>query len=70
MLRLKDFIARHGADEGKWKDDLGIDITPATEYAYRVTLLEKRASREFILKYALRQGAGAEAGDLVGRLLM
>lgn len=69
MLRLKDFISQHGPDENKWRDDLEIDITPATEYAHRITLLESRASREFILKYALQQGAGTQASELVRRLL-
>jgi hypothetical protein len=69
MLRLKEFIATHGADENKWKDNLDIDVTPATEYAHRITLLQKRSSRDFILNYALRQGAGADASDLIKRLV-
>ena len=69
MLRLKDFIAEHGSDENQWKDDLDIDVTPATLYAHNVTLLQKRASKDFILNYSLKQGAGAEASDLIKRLI-
>ena len=69
MLRLKDFIAQHGSNENVWKDNLDIDVTPATEYAHRVTQLQKRASKDFILNYSLKQGAGAEASDLVKRLI-
>ena len=68
MLRLKDFIAAHGADENAWKDDLDVDVTPATEYAHRITLLRTRQAREYILNYALKQGAGAEASQLIRRL--
>ena len=69
MLRLKEFIAQHGSDENAWRDDLDVDVTPATEYAHRVTQLQKRGSKDFILNYALKQGAGAEASNLIKRLL-
>ena len=69
MLRLKEFIRTHGSDENAWKDNLDIDITPATEYAHRITQLRKRASKDFILNYALKQGAGSEASDLIKRLV-
>ena len=69
MLSLKNFIAQHGSDETAWQNNTDIDTSPATEYAQRVTQLQKRASRDFILNYALKQGAGAEATDLIKRLL-
>ena len=69
MLRLKDFIADHGSDESAWKADDVVDRTPVTEYVERIKRLERRSSREFILNYALKQGAGAEATDLIRRML-
>ena len=69
MLRLKEFVSQHGSDENRWRDDLDVDITPATEYAHRITQLQKKASKDFILNYALKQGAGAEASDLIKRLV-
>lgn len=69
MLRLKDFIAQHGSDENTWKDNLDVDVTPATEYAHRITQLQKRTSKDWILNTPLKQGAGAEATDLIKRLI-
>ena len=69
LLRLKEFVSQHGSDENRWKDDLDVDVTPATEYAHRIRQLQKKASKDFILNYALRQGAGAEASDLIKRLV-
>ncbi|CAF9910854.1 MAG: hypothetical protein GOMPHAMPRED_007208 [Gomphillus americanus] len=69
MLQLKEFIAEHGSDENAWRDDLDIDIRPATEYAHRITQLRERSLREFILNVTLKQGAGAQASDLIRRLL-
>lgn len=69
MLRLKDFIAAHGSDPDAWKADDGIDQTPVTEYVERTKRLERGSSREFILNYALKQGAGAEATELIRRML-
>ncbi|MCJ1323558.1 hypothetical protein MMC10_000219 [Thelotrema lepadinum] len=68
LLRLKEFVAQHGSDENVWKDNLDIDVTPAAEYAHRIMQLQKRASKDFILNYALKQGAGAETSDLIKRL--
>ena len=69
MLRLKDFIAEHGSDEKVWQHSPSVDTTPATEYVRRLRQLRERSSKDFILNYALKQGAGAEATDLIKRLL-
>ena len=69
MLQLKDFIAQHGADESVWRGDADVDSTPVWEYVDRIKRLRARQSRDFILNYALKQGAGAEASDLIKRYL-
>ena len=67
MLRLKDFINEHGTDEKVWRGNRSIDSSPVTEYAQRVTLLEKRASRNFILDYVLQQGTSSDVRALILR---
>jgi hypothetical protein len=69
MLALKDFVAKHGTDETKWKDDLDVDSRPATEYAFRVTKLNGKVGRDFILNYSLPQGAGKETGAMIKRMI-
>lgn len=69
MLRLKDFVAEHGTDEHVFLGDKGVDWRPVTDYAYRVTLLEKRATRNFILDYVLQQGTSSEVKELILRIL-
>ena len=67
MLRLRDFTDEHGLDETAWSRDQSIDIAPLAEYALRVTLLKKKASRNFILDYALQQGTSSDVKALVVR---
>ena len=67
MLSLKAFIAANGSDEKAWGSN--VNSLPAREYVRRIKLLHKRGSRNFILDYALKQGAGAEASNLIKRLL-
>jgi len=65
MLRLRDFAAQHGTDEGSWPENSGQDIV--TEYAQRVLQLRQQRSRNFIMDYTLRQGTSQEVKDLVNR---
>ena len=67
MMQLRDFVAQHGTDEKVWQGDSSIDISPVTEYARRVNLLQRRASRNFILDYSLQQGTNSEVRALVTR---
>ena len=67
MLRLKDFVADHGADESVWLHDTSVDSSPVTEYVERVRQLETRATRNFILDYVLQQGTSSQVRDLVVR---
>ncbi|MCJ1380581.1 hypothetical protein MMC17_003689 [Xylographa soralifera] len=67
MLRLKDFVTEHGTDEKVWTENGNIDSSPVTEYAERVALLEKRASKNFILDYVLRQGTSSDVRALILR---
>ena len=69
MLQLKDFVAHHGPNESAWQDEAGIDKSPVTEYVDRLRRLRGRQSRDFILNYTLKQGAGAEAAALIKRQL-
>ena len=69
MLQLKEFISQHGSDESAWQADPSVDEEPVIEYVERVEKLRGRASRDFILNYALKQGAGAEASALIKRCL-
>ena len=68
LLRLKDFIADHGVDENLWWNEPSIDASPVEEYVRRVGLLEKRATRNFILDYVLQQGTSDDVRDLIKRL--
>ncbi|MCJ1283603.1 hypothetical protein MMC26_002934 [Xylographa opegraphella] len=67
MLRLKDFVTEHGTDEGVWTPNRSIDSSPVTEYAQRILLLQKRASRNFILDYVLQQGTSSDVRALILR---
>ena len=67
MMQLRDFVAEHGTDEKVWQSDSTIDTSPVTEYARRVNLLQRRASRNFILDYPLQQGTSSEVRALVIR---
>ena len=69
MLQLKDFISQHGSSESAWETSPDIDTAPVTDYVDRIRRLRARQSREFILNYALKQGAGAEASALIRRQL-
>ncbi|MCJ1433594.1 hypothetical protein MMC27_002957 [Xylographa pallens] len=67
MLRLKDFVTEHGTNEKVWTEKGDVDSSSVTEYAQRVTLLEKRASRNFILDYVLQQGTSSDVRSLILR---
>ena len=67
MMQLRDFVAEHGTDEKVWQSDSSVDTSPVTEYARRVNLLQRRASRNFILDYPLQQGTSSEVRALVIR---
>ena len=69
MLRLKDFVTEHGTDEKVWTRNRSIDSSPVMDYAQRITLLEKRASRNFILDYVLQQGTSSDVRALIIRSL-
>ena len=69
MMRLRDFVERHGDDENVWLHDGSVDVTPVTEYAERVVLLEKRTTRNFILDYVLQQGTSSRVKELIVRFL-
>ena len=67
MMRLRDFVTEHGTDEEAWEGDGNVDTSPLTEYARRVNLLQRRATRNFILDYSLQQGTSSEVRALVIR---
>ena len=67
MLRLKDFVTEHGTDEKSWTGNGIIDSSVVTEYARRIILLEKLASRNFILDYVLQQGTSSDVRALIQR---
>lgn len=69
MLALKDFVAQKGSNENSWKGEAVEAITVPREYVDRVNLLRQRTNRNWILDFALKQGAGAEASEMVKRLL-
>ena len=69
MIRLRDFIAEHGSDEKDFQRDSSLDITPVTEYAQRVTLLQRRTTRNFILDYVLQQGTSGDVRELILRVI-
>ena len=69
MLRLRDFVAEHGSDENVFQRDSNLDITPVTEYAQRVTLLQRQATRNFILDYVLQQGTSDDVRALILRVV-
>ena len=68
MLALKEFIAKHGHDEDRWKREgdhvfsEGSDLVQT--YAAKARTLNER-DRKFIIDYPLAQGAGQEARKLV-----
>ena len=68
MLALKDFIAKHGHDEDRWKREgdhvfsEGSDLVQI--YVAKARTLNER-DRKFIIDYPLAQGAGQEARKLV-----
>jgi hypothetical protein len=70
LQALKTFLAEHGADETKWMNDPTVNSLPALEYVQRLNLLQKRATKNFIIDYLLQQGAGGEARDMVRRLVL
>ena len=69
MIRLRDFVAEYGTDEKAFQQDNSLDITPVTEYAQRVTLLQRPATRNFILDYVLQQGTGSDVRELILRAI-
>ena len=69
MLAMKDFVAQHGSDENVWKDK-GSEVTnKPQEYVERLGKLRQSSNRDWILNFALKQGAGAEASAMIARLL-
>lgn len=69
LLRLKDFTADHGVNENIWLNNPSVDASPVDEYIQRLGLLEKRATRNFILDYVLQQGTSSDVRDLIKRLV-
>ena len=69
LLRLKDFTTDHGVNENAWLNNPSVDASPVDEYVQRVGLLEKRATRNFILDYVLQQGTSSDVRDLIKRLM-
>ena len=69
LLRLKDFTTDHGIDEKVWLNNPSVGASPVDEYVERVGLLEKRATRNFILDYVLQQGTSSNVRDLIKRLM-
>jgi len=67
MQAVKAFVEEHGSDEGRWSADVERGNVVRL-YAERVKLL-RETNRRFIMEYALPQGAGREAKDLVRRMM-
>ena len=63
MQALRDFIVLNGVDDSNWGPD--VDRSALTEYTRRVMMLRKKATRNFILDYVLRQGTSTAVRDLV-----
>lgn len=66
MLRLRDFVAAHGADQAAWSpaEVASEGRLILEEYAQNALLLAQR-TRNFILDYVLRQGTSVEVQELV-----
>ena len=64
LLRLRDFTSEYGIDENNWRER-AIDISPVDEYVRRVNLLQKTATKNFILDYVLQQGTSGQVRDLI-----
>lgn len=69
MIRLRDFISQHGADEHAWGEYSGEGEAMVMEYAARVQQLRLQRTRDFIINYPLRQGTSSEVRDLVNRYI-
>lgn len=67
MQAVKAFVEAHGSDEGRWSADVEIGNVVRV-YAERLKLL-RETNRRFIVDYALPQGAGREAKELVRRMM-
>ena len=67
LMQLRDFVNANGVDEGNWAED--VDAGPVTEYASRVSQLQRGATRNFILDYVLQQGISGQARELVDRYI-
>lgn len=67
MIRLRDFVAVHGADQTAWSpaEVASEGRSILEEYARKALLLVQQRTRNFILDYALRQGTSLEVQDLV-----
>lgn len=68
MQAVKAFVEEHGSDEGRWSADVERENVVRL-YAGRVKLL-REANRRFILNYALPQGAGRAAKELVRGMMV
>ncbi|KAL8737640.1 MAG: hypothetical protein Q9181_001483 [Wetmoreana brouardii] len=67
MLLLKEFTIQHGVDENAWDAHTAEGEALVYEYARRVLQLRQQRTRDFIVNYPLRQGAGEGVGELVRR---
>lgn len=67
MIRLRDFVATHGADQAAWSPaEVATEGRMILEeYAGNALLLAQQRTRNFILDYALRQGTSVEVQALV-----
>lgn len=67
MIRLRDFVAAHGADPAAWSPAEVASEGRAIleEYAGNALLLAQQRTRNFILDYVLRQGTSVEVQALV-----
>ncbi|KAL8930255.1 MAG: hypothetical protein Q9208_000872 [Pyrenodesmia sp. 3 TL-2023] len=67
MLKVKEFTARHGADESAWGSYTADGQALISEYSGRLRQLRQQRTRDFIINYPLRQGTSMEVRDLVQR---
>lgn len=67
LLRLRDFVAENGVDEGNWA--ASVDDGVVREYARRMLGLRKRAMRGFLMDYVLQQGTSTQVKELVERAM-
>ncbi|KAL8704079.1 MAG: hypothetical protein Q9201_002740 [Fulgogasparrea decipioides] len=65
MLHLKEFTTQHGVDENTWGAHTAEGKALVSEYAGRVLQLRQQKTRDFIVNYPLRQGAGEGVRELV-----